>query len=279
MARTPNLAPEHQKRIDLLDKAGISKNDQYYFGYQYGLGVQYIAPYLRKRGVKLAGNSICEIGCGEGGVLAALADEGARYALGIDIRQEAIDRAEQIFRILGINSDFKIHDITSTETPKEWREAFEFVTLRDVIEHLDDTEGSLKHVMDFLKPGGYLYVVFPPYYSPYGAHQHALKNFWGNIPFIQFLPDFIFKGMIKSGVDLDVEEVTRLREIRMTVGKFRSAAEAVGLELIEEELYFLRPVFKMKFGINPVRANLLKRIPILREIVSLEAAYLLRKRG
>jgi SAM-dependent methyltransferase len=277
MPRTPILDPVHQKRLELLERAGISKNDQYYFGYQYGLGVQYIAPYLLKRDVKLVGASICEIGCGEGGVLAALADEGAQYSLGIDIRQEAIDRAKHIFQILAINSDFHIHDITSSETPGAWRERFDFVTLRDVIEHLDDTEKSLRHVMDFLKPGGHLYIVFPPYYSPYGAHQHALKNFWGKFPFIQFLPDVLFNGMIKSGVDLDVEEVTRLREIRMTVGKFRAAAKSVGLELIEEELYFLRPVFKMKFGINPLRANLLKRIPILREIVSLEAAYLLRK--
>ena len=38
---------------------------------------------------------------------------------------------------------------------------FDLVLLRDVIEHLEETELSLRHVMDFMKPGGWLYVVFP----------------------------------------------------------------------------------------------------------------------
>src|SRR5437868_4524395 len=164
-----------QPRVKQLEGvAGVTANDRYYFGYQYGLGTQHIVPYLKSKGVPFAGKRICEIGCGEGGVLAALADEGASNAVGIDIRQEAIDRAEIIFKALDIPSEFRIHDVTNDPTPPEWRESFDFVTLRDVMEHLDNTEGSLQNVMDFLRPGGYLYVVFPPYYSPFGGHQHAL---------------------------------------------------------------------------------------------------------
>ena len=265
----------HVKQLEGVE--GITANDRYYFGYQYGLGVQHIVPYLRSMGVPLADKTICEIGCGEGGVLAALADEGAKHALGIDIRQEAIDRAEIIFRALDIPSDFKIHDITNQPTPPEWREQFDFVTLRDVMEHLDDTGGSLRHVMEFLRPGGYLFVVFPPYYSPYGGHQHALNNLWGKLPFIQFLPDFLFKQLIKSGRSIDIEEVTRLREIRLTIHKFRKAVKRTGLQLIDEELYFLRPVFKLKFGLPSLKVNFLRRLPLVKEAVALEASYLLRK--
>jgi SAM-dependent methyltransferase len=220
---------------------------------------------------------ICEIGCGEGGVLAALADEGAQFALGIDIRQEAIDRAEIIFRALDIHSNFRIHDITNQSTPPEWREQFDFVTLRDVMEHLDDTVGSLKHVMEFLRPGGYLYVVFPPYYSPYGGHQHALNNHWGKLPFLHFLPDAAFKPLIRSGRALDVEEVSRLRGIRLTIGKFREAIDDAGLKVIDEELYFLRPVFKLKFGLPAIKVDFLRHVPFAREVMALEASYLLRK--
>jgi SAM-dependent methyltransferase len=275
MAQT---ATEQARVKELEGVPGITENDRYYFGYQYGLGVQAIVPYLTERGVQFSGKSICEIGCGEGGVLAALADEGAAHSLGIDIRQEAIDRAEKIFKVLEINSEFRIHDVTNQDTPTEWREKFDFVTLRDVIEHLDDTVGSLKHVMDFLKPGGSLYVVFPPYYSPYGGHQHALANFWGKLPFIQYLPDPIFGAMIKSGRKLDIEEVSRLRHIRMTTAKFRKAARAAGFDVIDEELYFLRPVFKLKFGLPALKVNILKGLPFVREIFALEAGYLLRKR-
>lgn len=256
----------------------ISPNDQYYFGYQYGLGVEQLVPYLKSRGVPFAGKNICEIGCGEGGVLAALADEGAAKALGIDIRQEAIDRAQIIFNALGINSEFRIHDVTNEEIPPEWREQFDFVTLRDVMEHLEKRDQSLQHVVDFLRPGGYLYVVFPPYYSPFGGHQHLLKSIWGNLPFVQALPDVLFKPIVKSGkIDLDIEEVSRMRDIRLTIGKFKGAAKNVGLDLIDEQLYLLRPVFKLKFGLPAIKMNVLRSIPFLREVFSLEAGYLLRK--
>ncbi len=267
-----------QPRVRELEGVeGITANDRYYFGYQYGLGIQHIVPYLRSKSVPLKDKNICEIGCGEGGVLAALADEGATHSLGIDIRQEAIDRAEIIFRALHINSEFRIHDVTNQPTPPEWREQFDFVTLRDVMEHLDDTEDSLRHVMDFLRPGGYLYVVFPPYYSPYGGHQHSLANTWGKLPFIQFLGDGMFNAMIKSGRSIDIDEVTRLRHIRLTIDKFRNAVENVGFQMIDEELYFLRPVFKLKFGVPALKVNFLKHIPFVREVAALEAAYLLRK--
>ncbi|MFI5202639.1 MAG: class I SAM-dependent methyltransferase, partial [Candidatus Kapaibacterium sp.] len=215
-------ATQHARVRELESVEAITANERYYFGYQYGLGEEHIVPYLRSKSLNFAQKNICEIGCGEGGVLAALADEGASYALGIDIRQEAIDRAEIIFRTLfppsanGVRWDFRIHDVTNQETPPEWRQKFDFVTLRDVMEHLDDTEGSLRHVMEFLRPGGYLYIVFPPYYSPFGGHQHLLNNRWGKLPFLQFLPDALFRPFIKSGRSIDIEEVTRLRNIRLT---------------------------------------------------------------
>lgn len=269
----------HDRLRELEDIAAITDNQRYYFGYQYGLGADYIVPYLRSRGVDFRGSNICEIGCGEGGVLAALADQGAKYALGIDIRQEALDRAEIIFPALHIPSDFRIHDVTNQETPAEWRGKFDFVTLRDVMEHLEKTSTSLRHVMDFLKPGGYLYIVFPPYYSPFGGHQHLLQNFWGKLPFLQFLPDALFQPLIRSGRSIDVEEVTRLRKIRLTIGSFERAIRNAGLEIVDEQLYFLRPVFKLKFGLPSVRVNVLRHIPGLREVGALEAAYLLRKPG
>jgi hypothetical protein len=68
-----------------------------------------------------------------------------------------------------------------------------------------------------------------------------------------------------------------LREIRLTIDKFRRAAKNARLEIVNEELYFLRPVFKMKFGLPAIKANFLKAVPGIRELAALEASYLLRK--
>jgi SAM-dependent methyltransferase len=273
------LSAHSESKVKLLAQAGdLNSYEQYYFGYQYGLGHEFLVPYLKSRGVQFNGSRICEIGCGEGGVLAAFAEEGATETLGIDIRQSAIDSAAKAFKAVGINADFAIHDITNQVPPDKWREHFDFVTLRDVIEHLHETEKSLKNVMEFIKPGGWLYIVFPPYYSPYGAHQHLLDNTMGKIPYIHAFPDAIFTKAYKGArLQIDVDEVSSLREIRLTIDKFRRAAKNARLEIVSEELYMLRPVFKMKFGLPALKANFLKVIPGIRELFALEASYLLRK--
>ena len=272
--------PETEEKIKLLAMhEDINSDVRYYFGYQNGLGSEYIVPYLKAKGVQISSARICEIGCGESGVLAALADEGAAEVVGIDIRDVAIESSEKIFSALGIKAEFAIHNITEQATPEKWQGHFDIVLLRDVIEHLDETELSLRHVMDFMKPGGWLYVVFPPYYSPFGAHQHFLRNRVSKLPYIQLLPNAMFTKAYKNARwQRDVEEVTRLRKIRLTIGKMRRAIKNALFELVDEQLYFLRPVFKLKFGLPPVKANLLKHIPGLRELAALEASYLLRKR-
>jgi SAM-dependent methyltransferase len=262
----------------LASRSDLNPYERYYFGYQYGLGREYIAPYLHASGVTLKGASICEIGCGEGGVLAALTQEGPSEVLGIDIRDSALESSRKGFDALGLKAEFVNHNITEDPIPAQWKDHFDFVTLRDVIEHLNDTETSLANVMQFVKPGGWLFIVFPPYYSPFGAHQHLLDNTMGKLPFIQGLPDAIFNRAYKNArLQIDVDEVARLRTIRLTIAKMRSAIKNAQLELVREELYFIRPVFKMKFGLPPIKANALKFIPGVRELVALEASYLLRK--
>ena len=276
----PKFPPRTQEKVDKLTKReDINSYERYYFGYQYGLGSEYIVPYLKSKGVQLSGARICEIGCGESGVLAALADEGAAEIVGIDIRDLAIESSEKIFDAIGTKGEFAIHNIITQAPPEKWQGHFDLVLLRDVIEHLEETELSLRHVMDFMKPGGWLYVVFPPYYSPFGAHQHLLGNTMGKLPFIQLMPEGLFTKSYKNArLQIDVEEVSMLRRIRLTIGKMRRAIKNALLELEDEQLYFLRPVFKLKFGLPPIKANFLKHIPGLRELVALEASYLLRKK-
>ena len=276
----PKLSTRTAERVKLLEsRSDLNSYERYYFGYQYGLGSEYIVPYLEKNGVNLNGKSICEIGCGEGGVLAAIAEAKPSEVVGIDIRQSALDSAQKTFNALDLRAEFAIHDINNSPTPDKWKEHFDFVTLRDVIEHLLDTEKSLGHVAEFVKPGGYMFIVFPPYYSPFGAHQHLLDNKMGKLPYIQTLPDALFtKAYKKARLQIDVDEVAHIRNVRLTIAKMRKTIKSQGFELVREELYFLRPVFKMKFGLPSIKANFLKSLPGIRELFALEASYLIRKR-
>src|SRR4249920_1497402 len=108
----PKFPPRTEEKVkQLAAREDINSYDRYYFGYQYGLGSEYIAPYLKSKGVELSGAKICEIGCGESGVLAALAEEGAAEVVGIDIRDVAVESSRKIFGELGITGEFAIHNI------------------------------------------------------------------------------------------------------------------------------------------------------------------------
>ena len=261
----------------IIKNSELPEYIRYYWGYQYDLAREVLVPYLRRYGAFADGMSVCEIGCGEGGVLMAF--EGSASELyGTDIDVGRLRAGEEVAQRLGLsNISFSEHNIVTQEPPAEWREKFDLIILRDVIEHLDSAEAALRNIRLAMKPGGHLFVTFPPYNSPFGGHQQLLQNFWGKIPYMHLLPDFLFRPMIASGAKVNIEEVERLREIRLSPKKFLSAARSSKYTLVREEYYLLRPVFKMKFGLPAIRLTPLKSIPGIKEIFSLEAAYLLRK--
>lgn len=255
----------------------ILESDKYYWGYMYELGKAFIVPYVdEKIGLERIRN-IAEIGSAEGGVLAAFMEKGAVYGLGTDIAKHRLITGKEISDLVGLNIDFIRHNILADEIPEEWTEKFDLILLRDVIEHLEDSELALKNISKLLRPGGYLLVSFPPYHSPFGGHQHTLNNLWGKLPYLHLLPEATFNNLISSGREQDIEEVKRLAEIRLTPEKFLISSKNAKYNIFSEEYYFLRPVFKMKFGLPTIKLGPCAKIPFIRNYFSLEAFYILQK--
>ncbi|OGU16321.1 MAG: hypothetical protein A2X61_05255 [Ignavibacteria bacterium GWB2_35_12] len=254
----------------------IIDSAKYYWSYQYKLSREVIVPYLIKNKVFLKNSTVVEIGCGEGGVLTALVEAGAERALGTDIDPGRLNIGKKIAEIASHNIEFETHNITTDNPLEKWSNSADLVILRDVIEHLDDTKESLLNLKKIMKKTGYLYITFPPYQTPFGGHQHIIKKFRGKIPYIHLLPNFIFHKLISVGHPYDVAEIKRLQKIRLTPKKFMKAAKEAGLEVIKSEYYFLRPVFKIKFGLPPVKLTPLAFLPLIKTFFSLEASYILK---
>ncbi len=254
----------------------ISDNDKYYWGYQYRLGEDVIVPYLEKNGCFSKGYSVAEIGCAEGGVLAAFVMAGARDALGTDIVEWRLEKGRNFAARADLPVEFTNHDIVYSEPDDKWKKKFDLVLLRDVIEHLDDTAAALGNIKKVIKPGGYLYVTFPPYYSAFGGHQHTVANKPGKLPFIHWLPDGIFHRMITSGRENDIEEVKRLQNIKLTPKKFIKAVEETGYQIYKKDYYLLRPVYKMKFGLPALKLTPLAFLPLVKPVFSMEASFILK---
>lgn len=261
----------------IQQSANLATHEKYYWGYQYLLSRDVIVPQMIELGAFKSGDSVAEIGCGEAGVLMAFMNQGASIPLGTDIATYRLGVGEKIAKELGIELTLSEHDILFSQPKEEWRGKYNLVILRDVIEHLDDAELALQNIRSIIAPGGYLYVTFPPYNSPFGGHQHLLQNSWGKLPYMHLLPKAVFEPMISTSKrPADIEEVQRLRKIRLSPKKFLQASANAGYKVVNEEYFLLRPVFKMKFGLPAISLTALKSIPAVTSFLSLEAAYLLK---
>lgn len=277
---TPTSSPITTKRNSyrqIQTSEGISEHIKHYWGYQYRLAKEVLVPYLRQQNVFKPGDRVAEIGCAEAGVLMAFAEAGARDVLGTDIELHRLDAGSEIASQLHIPLTLSSHNVLLDALRPEWQQAFDLVILRDVIEHLDDTELALKNVQRLLKPGGFLFIEFPPYNSPFGGHQHLLRNTMGKFPYTHLLPEPLFTKMTASGWhEVDIKEVRRLAKIRLMPKSFKVAAKAAGYTICHEQYYLLRPVFKMKFGLPTIPLTAIKWIPGVKELLSLEANYILQ---
>jgi len=98
-------------------------------------------------------NTILDIGCGEGIMLEKLIRHYPhKKIIGLDIMPENI----QICTNLGL--PIQLGDIYHLDIPNN---SIDVVILMEVIEHLLDPSRAVKEIIDALKPGGKLIIVFP----------------------------------------------------------------------------------------------------------------------
>ena len=262
----------------IMESDEIPENYKYYWGYQFKLGQTSIVPYLKKYGAFGKDISAMEIGSAEGGVLHTFILNGVKEAIGTDIAQNRLDMGKKISQIMDLKVEYYNHNIINEEIPEEWIDSFDLVLLRDVIEHLDDTFVALDKIRKIIKPGGKLFVTFPPYHSPFGGHQHTVYSKGGKIPYIHLLPNWIFYKLISKGSPEDIGEVKRLQKIKLTTKKFETSLIKAGFSISKKDYYFLRPVFKMKFGLPSLKLTPISFLPFIKKFFTMEASYILTKK-
>ena len=138
-------------------------------GGTYQESVQLLQSYLG------AGATVLDYGCGLGGFLKALAQEGFK-PYGVEFDEDAA-------RFAGQNANCEIfsvdHFLALTDKPK-----FDAIHLGDVLEHLPDPASTLKNLLCYLKPGGVLFVEGPLEINPspvywaartFGAFKRILR--------------------------------------------------------------------------------------------------------
>jgi SAM-dependent methyltransferase len=160
---------------------------------------------------------------------------------------------------------------------------FDLVLMHDVLEHIPDYEGAVVAVARALRPGGQLFVTFPPYFSPFGGHQHQSAGWVRNVPYLHVLPARVFFRTVRPTANEYMsaegarEDMVSVRDTKLTLGAAERAFARAGLELVDRDLFLMRPEYTVRYGIKTRRARVLGRLPIAREALVGGGFYLVRR--
>jgi 2-polyprenyl-6-hydroxyphenyl methylase / 3-demethylubiquinone-9 3-methyltransferase len=108
--------------------------------------------YAKKFAGKIAGQRVCDVGCGGGLVAEALSTCGADV-LGIDLSEKALGVAK--LHALETGASVKYRAVAAEALAVEMPSAFDGVTCLEMLEHVPDAASIVKAVGTMLKPGGW----------------------------------------------------------------------------------------------------------------------------
>jgi SAM-dependent methyltransferase len=250
-----------------------------YFEYQRLVCSEVVVPWLAAR-LDLSGLDVGDFGAHQGGMLDALRESGlVARATGLELSAEIVDSSpfvgDERFTL-------EVADVMTSgpDTP-----TFDLVLLHDVLEHIPERDEALRSVAEALVPGGHLFLTFPPYYSAFGGHQQLAAGRVRSVPFLHLLPATLFFRVAHPSAneymsaDNALNDMLSVRGTRLTLGKAERSLESAGFEVVDRELFVVRPEYTVRYGMTKRGAGPLGRIPFIRELAVNGAFYLARRKG
>lgn len=132
--------------------------------------------------IEKGGLSILDAGAGQGNFALALAQKDHQLTL-CDLSGEMLNDAQSRFEENGIKDDAEFIHTSVQELSKHTESQYDVVLFHAVLEWLVEPEKILKQLLKFIKPGGYLSLMF---YSRTGLVYQNLTR--GNFDYIIMIP-------------------------------------------------------------------------------------------
>jgi len=239
-----------------------------YAMWQYEKGYDTIRLYLERFTAEemFAGKEVLDMGCGPAGKSLYYVSLGASHVTGVDIVEHYKAEAEAMAAELGYSDRFTFVLGSAYEMPFADR-CFDTVIMNDFMEHVDNPEAALREAMRLVRPGGRIFINFPPYYHPTGAHLSDAIN----IPWVQlfYSDDALiraYKELIRGVPDeqerlalrfyTDENGVEKIGYInKMTLKRFKGILKTLGVTPYDYREVPLRPYFAP-----------LAKLPVIKEL-------------
>lgn len=198
---------------------------------------------------------VLDYGCGPGYQAVAMALEGAKSVVGVDIIQTWLEHGRALAADNECDDRISFSESASFLGDSSNREKFDVTLCCGSFEHFADPARELANMKSMIRPGGKILITFAePWLSPRGSH---MDNFC-RVPYINIL--FPEKTVMAVRSRFKEDGATRYEEIlsglnKMTLAKFERIIVNSGLR-VEHQNYFATKDL-------PV----VKNIPYLREFL------------
>ena len=207
--------------------------DLAYARWEYGraeAGLLLFAPWYAPGDIVFR-KDVLDIGCGAGGCGVYYAEKYGARVTGLELEERYEAQAEALAaERLGARKDstadpladpapgsaggsftFLLADAAASGLPPE---SFDTIIMSDAFEHLKDPEAVLRECRRLLRPGGRVFISFPPYGHPYGEHLSDLIG----IPWVQ---------LFFSGADMSAAYARLAAELDEKAGSGKTARPSV----------------------------------------------------
>lgn len=208
---------------------------------------------------------VVDIGCGAAGKTLYYATLGVKAIYGVEVLQKYEQEANLLSNELGLSNKFNFIVADATRLPFKDGHV-NTIIINDAMEHVDLPEKVLKECMRCLAPKGKIYINFPPYYHPYGAH---LSDAIG-IPWVHmFFSDKTLIQVYKNAVSKlpDGEERLNFRISYKNGKPYFSYINKMTIKRFNKILYNLnlKPTYYKEHSLRE-QLKPLSSLPILKEM-------------
>lgn len=189
------------------------------------------------------GKEVLDVGAGGGGKSLYYVTRGAKSVCAMDISENYRDEALAFAKRLELDKKFSYAVADAAAMPFA-NSSFDVVIMNDAMEHVRPPEKVISEVHRVLRDGGRLYINFPPYGHPFGAHLSDVIS----IPWVHLF--FGEQTLIKAYKELCDKLDDRDMRINFRISKNNSG---------EEYFSYINKITIKEFN-RIVRASGMKRV-------------------